>query len=146
MKTTRIVFYCLCGLAAAGALFFIFTLLYLSTLASSGSLQEKLNDLNRKETELSALRQQSREWQGISKEYQEFRNTYLVSGQNYPELRQELNAIFQLDGLTPGGITYTTVQISPDITQARIHFSLSDDYSKIKKFVSDIRKIGRAHV
>jgi Tfp pilus assembly protein PilO len=140
MKKSKIIIYAIVGLFALSVLFCIFSLLYSSIeRISTGDLNQKLKDFQKKGLEVSEIEASYKKWRNIGKEYDYFKNEFLMTIDDFSKFRIQLQAFFAKYQLRNTQNTLKYKPVFKEFMQVDMIFTVKGTYSNMKQFVHEIK-------
>lgn len=140
INASKIAIYALSGLALISLFFCLVTLGYSSVeRVSSQSLAQQLEEYEQKEKEAAEFEAYHKRWQNIAKEFEDYKNRFLMGMDELSGFRNELETILRKNSLNNLGIKYAYKEVFADVIRVSIKFTAQGSYQALKHFIRDIR-------
>jgi Tfp pilus assembly protein PilO len=139
MKKSKIIIYAVVGLCVFSFLSCIFSLLYSAIeRISTGDLNARLKDMQRKGAEVSAIEVSHKNWKNIDNEFDRFKKEYLMTMDDYSKLRSELIVIIAKNQLQNIRFAPKYKPLFKEFIQVDIILTVKGTYSNIKRLIHEI--------
>lgn len=131
--------YGLAGLFALSCIFFIFTIAYSSIESITvKSLQSRADEYQARAKEFSELEATYKEWKNMDQIYGRFKKDYLIRFDDYPDFRNEMQKIFNQNGLQVMKMNHKYKNLFQDVRRVAIDLQVAGTYRNIKRFIFEL--------
>jgi hypothetical protein len=138
MNTNKWIIYTISGLFILSSFFCIVSLAYTSMEnVTAKGLQERIDRCKKEVGQLSKEEASLSEWHNIKKYFDQFKNDYLMTMDQFSKFRDNLRMTFNKYGLQNKQVHHSYKDIL-DYIQGSVTFTVSGTYPKIKRFIHEI--------
>jgi len=138
MNTNKWIIYTISGLFILSGIFCVISLAYTSMEnVTAKGLQDRIDRCKEELVQLSKEEASISDWRNIGKYFEQFKNNYLMTIEEFAQFRDNLRITINKYGLQNKNVTHM-YKDAFDYMQVRILFTVEGPYPQIKRFIHDI--------
>jgi Tfp pilus assembly protein PilO len=139
MNSNKIIIYTVSFLFAASLLLCLGSLFYTSfERISYKGFKTTMAEYEEEEREILKIVAYQERWQNIDKEFDQFKDEYLLKIDEFSQFRNRLKSIIMNNRLANKDISHKYRNIFNDIIKVDLGFTVTGAYPNIKKFIHEI--------
>jgi len=136
MKRIRVLLLVLLGVGAASLLFLLGTSLFMSWHgASAADLERQKHQLRGEKARLQQENELAQQWRRVGQAFADFKTQYTIPAADFSAFRNELETIFNANGLRPTQFGYSTHRLTAGLVRMAIHFNVKGEYAQVKRLL-----------